>query len=153
MFICNECLKENYYNGESLFKSGGTCEHCGKKKVCNEIKSSRLVSKPEGYKESIGTLISVTGDQQHKRSFLIDKNGNVSAKEESSEILVSRNPLIPSCSHIMYGGGRAKKLKKINIVDGDGRIMTDAEIDQLNLRDKDGKLPFEDIYQKLNKDK
>ena len=42
MFICNDCLKQRFTNAESLFKSGGSCEICNEKKVCNEIQSSRL---------------------------------------------------------------------------------------------------------------
>lgn len=42
MFICNECLKKNFTNCESLHKSGGSCEICNERKVCNDIQSSRL---------------------------------------------------------------------------------------------------------------
>lgn len=42
MFVCNKCLNERFTNGESMFKSNGTCECCGQKNVCNEIPSKYL---------------------------------------------------------------------------------------------------------------
>ena len=45
MFICNKCLKKDYKNGQSLFKSLGSCEICSDVTMCNEIKSSYLIPK------------------------------------------------------------------------------------------------------------
>lgn len=46
MFICNDCLRDKFQNGQSLFKSSGSCEICNEQATCNEIQSSQLVRKP-----------------------------------------------------------------------------------------------------------
>ncbi len=41
MFFCETCRKDREWP-ESMFKSVGPCEVCGKKSECNEVKSSLL---------------------------------------------------------------------------------------------------------------
>ena len=41
MFYCDECAKKKGWP-ETLFKSAGVCEVCGRVKVCNNRKSSDL---------------------------------------------------------------------------------------------------------------
>ena len=41
MFYCNDCA-DKYEYPQTFFKSDGKCECCDKKKVCNEMQSSRL---------------------------------------------------------------------------------------------------------------
>lgn len=57
MFICSDCLRQNYSNADSLSKSNGRCEDCGNVKVCNDISSDRLVPRVR----TIGTLDPMTG--------------------------------------------------------------------------------------------
>jgi hypothetical protein len=45
MFYCNKCAAKYEYP-ETLFKSVGICECCGKEAVCNDMKSS-LLSMPK----------------------------------------------------------------------------------------------------------
>lgn len=45
MFICNRCLKLGYDNQESMVKSGGACEICNTKTICNNIPSEFLRKK------------------------------------------------------------------------------------------------------------
>jgi len=40
--ICDECLEKKYTNSKSSDRSRGTCSHCGKEKVCNQIKDRHL---------------------------------------------------------------------------------------------------------------
>lgn len=47
MFYCNDCAKENGYP-ETITKSQGLCECCGKVAICNDMPSSKL-SKREFY--------------------------------------------------------------------------------------------------------
>jgi hypothetical protein len=42
MFICGKCLEKNYTNSESICKSFGRCEDCGKTATCNDIPSYML---------------------------------------------------------------------------------------------------------------
>jgi hypothetical protein len=53
MFICDNCLKENFENKKYLiaFASQGICDICGNLLLCNEVVSSFLVSKED--KENI----------------------------------------------------------------------------------------------------
>jgi hypothetical protein len=52
MFYCNDCAKKNGYP-ETIFKSGGKCECCGSKAVCNEMPSSKLpLPKKQGLTET-----------------------------------------------------------------------------------------------------
>ena len=41
MFYCNDCAKENDYP-ETITKSQGPCELCGKVAICNDMPSSKL---------------------------------------------------------------------------------------------------------------
>lgn len=41
MFYCDPCAKKHWYP-ESIGKSCGPCELCGKDALCNEVPSSRL---------------------------------------------------------------------------------------------------------------
>lgn len=41
MFYCDECAEKNGWPN-TLFKSIGPCELCGKRTLCNERKSSEL---------------------------------------------------------------------------------------------------------------
>lgn len=41
MFFCDACAKERGWP-QSMFKSKGPCEMCGKVAVCNDVKSSAL---------------------------------------------------------------------------------------------------------------
>ena len=50
MFYCDACAKEKRYP-ETLFKSRGNCEICGKTTICNE-KSSKYLPYPDDAKES-----------------------------------------------------------------------------------------------------
>jgi len=45
MFICDECLKENFTNSPSLAKSNGICEWCDTTQNCSEIPSGKLHTK------------------------------------------------------------------------------------------------------------
>lgn len=45
MFICKECLKEHFKNGEGLFQSIGICELCKTQQMCSDISSSLLKRK------------------------------------------------------------------------------------------------------------
>ena len=45
MFICNECLRKHYENGESFMKSRGACEICKEYALCNDIYHGHLVKK------------------------------------------------------------------------------------------------------------
>ena len=41
MFYCNECMKEKNWP-ETIFKSQGRCEICGKVAICNDRPSNLL---------------------------------------------------------------------------------------------------------------
>lgn len=45
MFYCEKCRKHRHYP-ESLFKSYGSCELCGKTAICHDVKSSLLPMPP-----------------------------------------------------------------------------------------------------------
>lgn len=57
MFICNQCLKENFTNAPSLFKSHGRCEICDHSAVCSDIKSSYLEPKTAVKDENTSIVI------------------------------------------------------------------------------------------------
>ena len=46
MFYCNDCAEKNNYP-ESMSKSHGKCELCGKSRICNNVKNS-ILPKKEG---------------------------------------------------------------------------------------------------------
>lgn len=42
MFYCNKCGEKRGWPTDTLFKSGGACEICGKRAVCNDVPSKYL---------------------------------------------------------------------------------------------------------------
>jgi hypothetical protein len=51
MFYCNDCAKENGYP-ETITKSQGPCECCGKIAICNDMPSSKLPKPVQTYFET-----------------------------------------------------------------------------------------------------
>lgn len=45
MFICDECLKDNFENEPGFRGSHGLCELCKKAALCNDIPSKYLARK------------------------------------------------------------------------------------------------------------
>lgn len=56
MFICTACIKKNFNNSPSIFRSHGNCEYCGKDSDCSEIQSS-LLKKKEYYNPLTGVIL------------------------------------------------------------------------------------------------
>ena len=51
MFYCNKCGKERGWPTDTLVRSYGPCEICGKSRECNDIPCSRLPLPKEPRKE------------------------------------------------------------------------------------------------------
>lgn len=56
MFYCNACATKYEYP-ETLFKSVGICECCGKEAVCNDMKSSLLPPPKDRFSRFAGTSL------------------------------------------------------------------------------------------------
>lgn len=55
MFYCDGCAREREWP-VSLSRSLGLCELCGRKRVCNDVHSSKLPKKKEEPKEEVTHL-------------------------------------------------------------------------------------------------
>ena len=79
MFYCNDCAKKYGYP-ESMVRSYGPCEMCGKTKECNDVPCSALPDTPEDlrvleryFKKVDGKWVMKSKEERDTKSKYVDK--------------------------------------------------------------------------------
>lgn len=106
MFICTPCLNESYKNPESYGKSFGTCEVCKDRMLCNDIKSSNLISKdyakfvvhvPSGAHVEVAKRINNKVQFTNELAVMLDDNTQVTCIEGDANRLYSIGDIRDAC--------------------------------------------------------